>query len=140
MSGRLLSINFELREYKRYKEEEILTLYQAVGWSNYFNKPEMLKQAYENSLYTVGAYLADDLVGVIRVVGDGASILYIQDLLIHPSHQRKGIGRKLFEHVIDKYQDVYQKVLITDDTEKTKAFYENMGFKAEGVSFIQYTI
>lgn len=140
MSARILSIDFVLQEYKRYKEEEILTLYQAVGWSNYFNKPEMLKQAYENSLYTVGAYLADDLVGVIRVVGDGASILYIQDLLVHPSHQRKGIGRKLFEHVIVKYQDVYQKVLITDDTEKTKSFYENMGFKAEGVSFIQYTI
>ena len=43
MSARILSIDFVLQEYKRYKEEEIITLYRAVGWSNYFNKPEMLK-------------------------------------------------------------------------------------------------
>ena len=91
----------------------------------------------------IGAYLNEELVGIIRVVGDGSSILYIQDILVSPIHQRKGIGRKLFEKITNKYQNVYQKVLITDNTEKTKAFYQRMGFsevdKTKGVCFVNYT-
>lgn len=132
------------KEYDEYNEEEILNLYKAVGWSNYFNKPLMLENAYEHSLYVVGAYVEDRLVGIIRVVGDGASIIYIQDILVLPDYQRHGIGRRLFDNVMGKYAEVYQKVLITDNTEKTKSFYEALGFRAietmEGICFVQYTV
>lgn len=135
--------NIEIKKYKNYNEQEILDLYKSVGWSNYYNKPSMLKEAYENSLDIIGAYLNEELVGIIRVVGDGSSILYIQDILVSPIHQQKGIGRKLFENITNKYQNVYQKVLITDNTEKTRKFYKNMGFieldKMEGVCFVNYT-
>ena len=135
--------NIKLKTYEKYNEEEILNLYKAVGWSNYYKKPSMLKKAYENSLHIIGAYLNEELIGVIRVVGDGSSIIYIQDILVSPKHQRKGIGRKLFEKIMDKYQKVYQKVLITDNTEKTKAFYQRMGFsevdKTKDVCFVNYT-
>lgn len=133
----------ELREYTKYKENEMLELYQSVGWSNYYKNPEMLEQAYAHSLYTVAAYHKEKLVGIIRVVGDGASIIYIQDLLIFPDYQRKGIGRQLLEHVLKCYESVYQKVLITDDSKKTEAFYKAMGFstveETAGVCFIAYT-
>ena len=132
------------KEYDEYNEEEILNLYKAVGWSNYFNKPQMLENAYKHSLYVVGAYVEDQLVGIVRVVGDGASIIYIQDIVVLPDHQRQGIGRGLFEKVVEKYSEVYQKVLITDNTEKTKAFYEELGFSAietmDGKCFVQYTV
>lgn len=135
--------NIEVKEYKNYNEDKILNLYKAVGWSNYYNKTSMLRKAYENSLYIVGAYLNEELIGIIRVVGDGSSIIYIQDILVSPIHQRKGIGRKLFKNVIEKYQTVYQKVLITDNTEKTKAFYKSVGFsevgEMDGVCFVNYT-
>jgi len=135
--------NIEFKEYKNYNEQEILNLYKAVGWSNYYNKPSMLRKAYENSLDIVGAYIDKELVGIIRVVGDGSSILYIQDILVSPIHQRKGIGRKLFKNIIEKYQMVYQKVLITDNTEKTKAFYKSVEFseigEMDGVCFVNYT-
>ena len=136
--------NIEFKEYKNYNEQEILNLYKAVGWSNYYNKPSMLRKAYENSLDIVGAYIDKELVGIIRVVGDGSSILYIQDILVSPIHQRKGIGRKLFKNIIEKYQMVYQKVLITDNTEKTKAFYKSVEFseigEMDGVCFVNYTL
>lgn len=137
-------MEFQLKDYSKYNEDEIMALYQSVGWSNYFNHLSMLKEAYQNSLYTLGAYVDDKLVGIIRTVGDGASILYIQDILVHPDYQRQGIGRNLFQTVCKKYQNVYQKVLVTDDTEKTKSFYKEMGFKEVsemgGTSFIQYTV
>lgn len=73
--------------YTNYNESEIINLYTAVGWSNYFNNPEMLCNAYENSLYILGAYDRDKLVGIIRVVGDGHSIIYVQDILVLPEYQ-----------------------------------------------------
>src|SRR5699024_12750383 len=80
-----------------------LSLYKAVGWSNYYKKPSMLKKAYENSLYIIGAYLNEELIGVIRVVGDGSSIIYIQDILVSPKHQDRKSTRLNSSHVSISY-------------------------------------
>ena len=117
-----------LKEYAVYKEAEILGLYTSVGWTNYTDKPEMLRNAYLNSLKIYGAYVDDKLVGIIRAVGDGFSVLFIQDLLVHPEFQRKGVGTLLLKKVLCEYDSVYQKHLITEDTEKTILFYKSLGF------------
>ena len=116
-----------LKDYSTYNEEEILTLYSSVGWTNYVQRPEMLKAAYNNSLYILGAYVDERLVGVIRAVGDGASIVFLQDLLVLPEYQRQGIGTKLMQAVLHKYGDVYQLALMTEATEKNIAFYKSLG-------------
>ena len=117
-----------LKEYTGYNEEEILGLYASLGWTNYTDKPEMLRNAYLNSLKIYGAYVDDKLVGIIRAVGDGFSVLFIQDLLVHPEFQRKGVGTLLLKKVLCEYDSVYQKHLITEDTEKTILFYKSLGF------------
>lgn len=136
--------NVRLRQYSEYKDSEILALYKAVGWKNYYENPQMLKEAYEHSLYILGAYAEKELVGIIRVVGDGHSIIYIQDILVLPAYQRKGIGRLLLKNVLEKYSQVYQKVLLTDDQPKTVQFYESMGFQTADkfgcVGLVSYTV
>jgi hypothetical protein len=117
-----------LKEYTGYNEEEILGLYARLGWTNYTDKPEMLKNAYLNSLKIYGAYVDDKLIGIIRVVGDGYSVIFIQDLLVHLEFQRKGVGTLLLKKVLCEYDSVYQKHLITEDTEKTILFYKSLGF------------
>lgn len=114
-----------LKEYSGYDEEEILGLYESLGWTNYTDNPAMLKNAYLNSLKTYGAYVDDMLIGMIRVVGDGFSVIFIQDLLVHPEFQRKGVGTLLLKKVLCEYESVYQKHLITEDTEKTTLFYKS---------------
>lgn len=121
-------MEFFIKEYKEYHENEILKLYQSVGWTNYVNNPEMLKNAYENSLKIYAAYMNDKMAGIIRVVGDGFSVVFIQDLLVYPEYQRKGIGKALLEKILSEYKDVYQKHLLTDNTEKTIQFYKSIGF------------
>ena len=49
------------------------------------------------------------------MVGDGYTILYIQDLLVHPDFARQGIGSRLLLRILGKYESVYQKILLTDD-------------------------
>ena len=121
-------MTYIIKEYKNYNEQEILDLYKSVEWDLYIVDPTMLKNAYNNSLKTYGAYVDDKLVGIIRVVGDGYSVVFIQDLLIRPEFQRRGIGRALMQRIIDEYKGVYQMHLLTDNTEKTIGFYKSMGF------------
>ena len=124
-------MEFSIREYAGYQETEILRLYESVGWTNYVNNPDMLKNAYAHSLKTLGAYENEKLLGIIRVVGDGYSIVVIQDILVFPEYQRRGIGTALISKVLELYQNVYQKSLLTDDTEKTIRFYKSAGFELD---------
>lgn len=118
----------KIKEYENFKLDEIVDFYRSVGWTNYLERPDILKKAYENSLCVLGAYDYDKLVGIIRAVGDAKTIVFIQDIIVLPKYQRKGIGTKLLKTLMDKYKDVYQMELLTDNTEKTKAFYRSVGF------------
>lgn len=118
---------FTLKDYTTYNEEEILALYSSVGWTNYVRQPALLQAAYNNSLYILGAYADGKLVGIVRAVGDGTSIVFLQDLLVLPEYQRQGIGTKLMQAVLAKFADVYQLALLTEATEKNVAFYKSLG-------------
>ncbi|EHF01714.1 hypothetical protein HMPREF1008_01338 [Olsenella sp. oral taxon 809 str. F0356] len=120
----------EIREYTDYREDEIQPLYDAVGWTAYTRDPAALRNGFVHSLLVLAAYEGDELLGVIRAVGDGFTIVFIQDVLVYPERQRQGVGTALVEAVLDRYGDVRQIELATDDNEKTKAFYRSMGFRA----------
>ena len=118
----------EIKEYKEYKEDEIKRIYTEVGWSAYTENMQILEQGYKNSLLILAAYENEELLGIIRVVGDGFTIVFIQDILVYPEKQRQGIGTALLKAVLAKYPDVRQIELITDNTPKTVAFYKSLGF------------
>ena len=118
----------EIREYTEYNEEEILRLYTAVGWTAYTENMPVLREGFKNSMLVLAAYDGEELLGIIRTVGDGATIVFVQDILIFPDKQRQGIGTALLKAVLDRYANVRQIELATDNTPKTVAFYKSMGF------------
>ena len=111
------------------KLEDVLHLYQAVGWTNYTHQPEMLEQALSHSLVIYVALDGDAVVGLIRLVGDGFSSVFVQDLIVLPSYQRQGIGSNLMKEALADYKDAYQIQLATEQTEKTLEFYRSLGFE-----------
>ena len=119
----------EIREYSQYKEAEILYLYSSVGWTAYTDHPEALRKGFENSMLVLAAYEGDQLLGLIRVVGDGYTIVWIQDILVLPEQQGKGIGSALIQKVLERFRHVRQIELATDNTPKTIAFYKSQGFR-----------
>ena len=121
---------FTITEYQTYRAEEILSLYAAVGWTNYTENPDMLRRSYENSLLTLAAREGERLLGILRCVGDGASIVFVQDLLVYPERQRQGVGTALFQAMLARFPAVYQLELLTDATEKTDAFYRTQGLRS----------
>ncbi|GAA0765742.1 GNAT family N-acetyltransferase [Clostridium subterminale] len=132
----------------KYKEnctcelKQLIELYKNVGWLGYTDKPDKLIRAVKNSLFNIGAFDGEELIGLIRVIGDDTSIIYIQDILIKEKYQRQGIGTYLLQSVLDKYKDIRQIVLMTDKTEKTEAFYKKNGMSKacefQGVAFVKY--
>ena len=111
------------------KLENVLHLYQAVGWTNYTNQPEMLEQALSHSLAIYVALDGDAVVGLIRLVGDGFSSVFVQDLIVLPIYQRQGIGSNLMKEALADYNDAYQVQLATEQTEKNLGFYRSLGFE-----------
>lgn len=118
----------EIKEYINYNESEILRLYTEVGWTAYTENPKTLRLGFEHSLLILAAYEDDDLLGIIRVVGDGFTIVFIQDILVYPEKQRQGVGTALLKAVLARYSAVRQIQLTTDNTAKTVAFYKSLGF------------
>ena len=118
----------EIREYTSYNEEEILRLYTAAGWTAYTENPAALRRGFEHSFLVLAAYENDRLLGILRAVGDGFTVVFIQDILVFPEEQRRGVGTALLKAVLSRYPDVRQIELATDDTPKTVAFYRSLGF------------
>ena len=117
-----------IKEYTTYREDEILKLYASVGWVAYTKDPETLKNGFGHSLLVLAAYENEQLLGIVRTVGDGYTVVFIQDILVLPAHQRKGVGSALIKAVLERFPHVRQIELVTDDTERTVAFYRSMGF------------
>ncbi len=108
--------------------DTVLALYDAVGWTAYTRTPEVLRAALAGSSFVAAALGAERLIGLVRAISDGASICYVQDVLVHPGAHRSGVGAALMAAVADRYVGVRQHVLLTDDEAGQRAFYESLGF------------
>ena len=108
---------------------DVLHLYQAVGWTNYTNQPQMLAQALTHSLAIYLARDGEKIVGLVRLIGDGFSSVFVQDLIVLPTYQRQGIGSTLMKQALSDYKDTYQIQLATEESEKTLGFYRSLGFE-----------
>jgi GNAT superfamily N-acetyltransferase len=80
--------------------EEMQTLEASVGFGPH-RTLERNQRALAGSVFVATARSDGQLVGLIRLVGDGAYILHIAGLSVHPDFQRQGIGRRLVELAID---------------------------------------
>ena len=118
----------EIREYTEFNIDEIKRLYSEVGWTAYTENMPALEQGYKNAMLVLAAYKDNELLGIIRAVGDGFTIVFIQDILVFPKKQRQGVGTALLKAVLDRYPKVRQIELTTDNTPKTVAFYKSLGF------------
>jgi len=110
-------------------KDSLLRLYKNVGWIKYTEDPDGLNRAIMNSTYVVTIFDDGELIGLARCMSDDVSINYLQDILIDPEYQRQGIGRKLLENCLERFKHVRTHVILTDDEERQKNFYESFGYK-----------
>lgn len=120
--------------------EEIKNLYKKELWGAYLKDDEKLVRAMNGSIYILGAFHGNRLVGMVRCVGDGEHIVLVQDLIIDPEYQRQGIGRTLLNEAMKRYSEVRTFMLLTDkDDEKANKFYQSLNLKRiEEMNMISY--
>lgn len=108
---------------------------------------DQAKRALENSLYVLTAFKDGKAVGMGRIVGDGAVICYVQDLIIRPEVQGEGIGGMILETLKQFVINLgYEGTTMMFDLMCAKGrerFYEKHGFISRptdslGPGMIQY--
>ncbi|WP_397540104.1 GNAT family N-acetyltransferase [Rummeliibacillus pycnus] len=123
-----MEINFN--NSKNINIEQLEKLYNDVQWYAYTNDLIVLQQAISQSLDVISAWDGEELVGLIRVVGDGLTIIYIQDILVLNAYQNQGIATQLMQQILGKYSKVRQKVLLTEEAPDVRHFYEKNDFQS----------
>ena len=105
--------------------KDLTDLRESVGWNR-------MEHEYKNPLltsyYHIAVYEEELLIGYIDCVSNGVTDAYIQDLMVHPDYQGRGIGTNLMKKMIDylKKKRIYMISVVFE--EKLKTFYEKFGF------------
>jgi ribosomal protein S18 acetylase RimI-like enzyme len=135
-------MTIKLEESSYLDAEVVKALYDDAKWTSYTIDMPRLMEAIQCSLKVITVWDNDKLVGLIRAVGDGKTIIYIQDILVMRAYHNSGIGSQLLTMLLSMYPDVRQKVLLTNDAADVRAFYEKNGFsscdKGDLVSFVKF--
>lgn len=122
-----------------------LYLRREVNWKQLSKR--QAENAIERSLYSVTAYIDGQPAGMGRIVGDGAVICYIQDLVVLPKYQKLGIGRAIMKKLIAYADGIREEntelMLCLMCAKGREKFYEKLGFIARpndvlGPGMIQY--
>ena len=108
---------------------QLLELYKSTWWALNRSAPDV-RSALENSHPVVSAWDGAHLVGFTRVISDRTYRATIWDVIVRPSHQGRGIGKRLLDFVLEHpdLKSVSSFLLLTKDKH---AFYERLGFQSE---------
>lgn len=94
---------------------------------------EHARKALQNGLINVSAIYNGELVGMGRLVGDGAMYWYLQEIIILPQFQRKGIGTMIVNHLVNYARENSTTGKFTTiggvSAKGKEKFYEKIGFE-----------
>ncbi len=108
--------------------EEYQKLRKAVGWWDVDTKAT--EAGLFNSLFSVCIIFENEVVGCGRVIGDSGIYFYIQDVIVLPDFQGKGIGRRIMDAIMEylkayAYPGAFVGLMAAKGVSK---FYERYGF------------
>ena len=101
------------------------SLRESVGWNR---MEKELSNPNLTSFCHISAYEENELIGYIDCISNGVTDAYIQDLMVKPEYQGKGIGTKLMNMMIDYLKDNHIYMISVLFDESLKSFYEKFGF------------
>jgi aralkylamine N-acetyltransferase len=99
--------NIEIRPVRDWDTGEILQLYRAGGWWKEEWEPEDIRHLVSGSfVFGVGIdHTTGKAIAMGRVISDGVSDAYIQDLVVLPEYRHLGIGHSLLSALVSICRD-----------------------------------
>ena len=132
-------------EYSEKKEDidikKLTILCKAVGWDRNIKK---WNKILARSSFVCSAWDNDKMVGFARILEDGTMCMFY-DVCVLPEYQRKGIGKKIMQKLIDKVKDkgyVSIGLFAWEENPNNFFFYEKLGFEKvdTGMELVKYIV
>ncbi len=73
-------------------------LRESSGW--WALDPAQVEAGLAHSLRAWCALQGEEIVGIVRLVGDGAMKIALEELIVHPDHRRQGIAHALMREAM----------------------------------------
>lgn len=110
--------------------EDYMALRKKVGFFDL--TIDQARKSLNNAITVICAYEDDRLVGMGRLIGDGAVICYIQDVMVDPCCQGKCVGKTIVRKLTECAEALVcpgsQMYLGLMSVKGTEEFYEKCGF------------
>lgn len=118
--------------------EQVMSIYHDEGWTVYSeSEAAKVMRAFDKSLFILGAFEQEKLLGFIRCTGDGEFNVYVTDLIVDKSYRKQGIGKTLFKMAMERFKNIENFTLMTGlKGKENNTFYCSAGmteFKEYGL-------
>ncbi|MFD6507146.1 MULTISPECIES: GNAT family N-acetyltransferase [Bacillus] len=118
---------------------ELLALYESLGWNSLKLTVNELEQMCKQSWYAIYAFKEQQLIGMGRVISDGVITGIICGVCVLPKYQSVGIGKEIVKRLI---QHCEQNKVIPQlmCVENLQSYYESIGFEAFSIGMTKHII
>ncbi len=127
----MYSKDFEIKIVDKWSENEIVELYKAGGWwKNSYDKSKLKDLIKGSFVFAVAVEKkSGKTIGMGRILSDGVSDAYIQDLIVLPGYRGKGVGKQLIKKLVEHCHSkgIHWIGLIAEPGQD--GFYSKNGFK-----------
>ena len=108
--------------------EEYIQLRNSIGWKIF--QYDKIKKGLDNSIYCVCVEEQGKLIGFGRIIGDGGTVFYIQDIMVEPSYQKQNIGTLIMEKLMCYIDDncIDDAIIGLIAISNLDKFYKKFGF------------
>lgn len=108
-------------------------MYADAAWISADDDFSFINSALAGSFLAAGAFENGRLIGMGRVLSDGVSDAYIQDVVVTPEFRGRGIGGKLVMFLVEELEKRGVDWIALAGEPGTENFYSKLGFeKKEG--------
>ena len=109
--------------------EHIAGLYIHAGWIGKDDDTAFLLPALKGSALVAGAFDEEGkIIGSARVLSDGCSDAYIQDVVVDPAYRGQGIGSQFLNYIEAEYPKAIFRLEVEAENECAVHVYQKCGY------------
>lgn len=127
--SKMKDTNIEISIIKDWDISEIVDLYREGGWWKEEWNPDEIRPLISGSfLFAIAVDEEKRAAGMGRVISDGSSDGYIQDLVVRSDYRGAGIGRRILKFLVTESRKRGLSWIGLIAEPGTSKFYEKEGF------------
>ncbi|MFA7230941.1 MAG: GNAT family N-acetyltransferase [Victivallaceae bacterium] len=123
------SENIIFKTIKQAADADIVRLYQDADWWQAEYDTNFIQPMIQHSFVFIAAFDGEKMIGMGRVISDGFSDGYIQDVTVLKAYRGQGIGSAIIKQLIAAMQTAGIDWIGLVGEPGTQQFYERLGFK-----------